>query len=162
MAHEIIDTPETAESKPIKAAPALVRSQLKLREAVSNHWRVIVGKDVTRERLCQSDFWSIVSRDFTPYDEIAVASETGRFYARLLVLSAGQGYCDLYELEYHELPVLLAPVDSMPNGYDIFYAGPEKGWCCKRLVDGVLMFEGETSKQSAVNRLLDHGTFSGR
>lgn len=162
MAHEIIDTPETAESKPAKAAPALNRSALKLAESVRNCWRVVVGRDVTRERLLQSDFWSVVSRDFTVYDEIAVASESGRFFARLLVLSAGQGYCDLFELEYHELPVLLAPVDSMPSGYDIFYAGPEKGWCCKRLVDHVLMFEGETSKQSAVNRLLDHGTFSGR
>lgn len=147
------------------AAPkikALARSAMVLHEYRQNTWSVVLPRGTTREMLVLAAPWTVVSDQFHPYDRVYALEESRAFYAELLVLDAGRGYCTMVELSYHPLPVLLVSEAGLPPGFDIFYAGPVEndngGYCVKRLTDNVIMTSGHPNRESARAALLDSAT----
>ncbi|MNP36255.1 hypothetical protein D3C76_1296280 [compost metagenome] len=151
---------ETNEA-PVKVTP-LVRSAIGFFEFQHNRWSAVVPRGTTKERLLQSGLWSVVSDQFKAYDLIYVLEESRAFYAQLLVLDCGRGYCSVQLLNFWPLPALLVSEAGLPPGFDVFYAGPINngtgGYCVKRVTDGVMMAQGHSSKDLALAALLESAT----
>lgn len=141
-----------------KSSPALQKSALKLSESVNNRWRVVIARGTPRERLLDSDFWSVVSGDFLPFDTIACVDEGRTYYAELLVLEAGRGYAHLEELLYKALPPLIVANKDVPPNHEIVHLGPEELYAVRRISDGVLLGKGFASRNEALQFLLEHAT----
>lgn len=150
---------ETAEAPAEKIKP-LVRSAVTFQESRNNSFSAVVPRSTTKERLVQSGLWSVVADQFRAYDRINVIEESRAFYAELLVIDAGRGYCNLQLLNFWPLPALLVSTEGLPPGFDIFYAGPDSDaqYCVKRVADGVLMVKGKPSRDAALAELLDSAT----
>lgn len=148
------ETPET----PKRSTASLPQNNLKLRESTNNHWRAIIPRGVEPERLLDSDFWSAASRDFLPYDIVYCVGESRNFFCELLVLESGAGYCSMIELNRVALPALLVSQKGLPPGHEIFYSGPADLYCVKRNSDNIVMGTGFTSREAALEYLLDHAT----
>lgn len=149
------------EAPAVKVTP-LVRSAIGFFEFQHNTWSAVVPRGTTKERLLQSGLWSVVSDQFKAYDIIYALEESRAFYAQLLVLDAGRGYCSVQLLNLWPLPALLVSEAGLPPGFDVFYAGPLNngtgGYCIKRVTDGVMMVQGKSSKDAALAELLESAT----
>lgn len=148
---------EMPDSRPT-SSPALRRDACKLAEYCNSTWRVVAPRGTPRARLVQSDWLSVVADQFQAYDVIHVVCEDRSFFAVLLVIEAGKGYCQVIELAYHPLPVLLVSGDSLPANHTIEHAGPEKLYIVRRLSDSVVLGDGFPSRDAAVEFLLSHAT----
>lgn len=147
-----------AETPRPKNTPALQRSALKLRESTNNSWRIVAPRGTTRERLQDSDFYSVVGDLFLPFDKMHVIAEDRSFYCEFLILDSGRGYASVVELSYHPLPALLVCQDALPSNHEILHLGADDLYGVRRLSDGILLGKGFTSRQAAVDFLLDHAT----
>ncbi|MFG0527359.1 hypothetical protein [Pseudomonas sp. yb_5] len=154
------DKVDTAEA-PIKIKP-LVRSAMTFHETRNMDWSVVIPRGVTKETVVLSALWSVCSDQWHSFDRVNCIWEDRSAYAELLVLDAGRGYANVILLSYHPLPALLVSEAGLPPGFEIFYSGPvenaSRGYCVKRLCDGVLMVQGKTSREAALAELLDSAT----
>lgn len=148
---------ETPHLRPA-SSPALRRDACKLREHANHEWRIVAARGVPRDRLCQSDYWSVVADQFLPYDKLFIISEGRDWYAEALVLECGRGYASVIELCFHPLPALLVSGEGLPPNHEIYHAGPDKRYCVKRCSDGVVMGEGFNSRDEAVEFLISHAS----
>lgn len=159
MTTKAAETQAVEPTKPRRpSSPALPRNSLKLRESTNNTWRAIAPRGTPRERLLDSDFWSVVSESFLAYDVIAVIAEDRSYYAELLVLECGRGYASLVELNFHPLPALLVANDGLPPNHEIVHLGPDDLYGVRRCSDGVMLGKGFASRDEALAFLLDHAT----
>lgn len=146
---------------PIKIKP-LVRSAMTFHETRNNNWSAVIPRGTTKEMLTLSALWSVCSDQWHSFDRVNCIWEDRSAYAELLVLDAGRGYANVILLSYHPLPALLVSEAGLPPGFEIFYSGPvenaSRGYCVKRLCDGVLMVQGKTSRDAALAELLDSAT----
>ena len=162
MATTVSDKVEPAEAPAEKLVP-LTRSAINFHEARNTQWSAVVKRGTTAEQLTQSGLWSVVCDRFKSFDLIHVIEESRAYYAQMLVVDAGRGFCSLILLGMWPLPALLVSNEGLPPGFDIFYAGPLDtegggGYCCKRLADGVLMVKGKPNRDAALAELLDSAT----
>ena len=153
---------EPAEA-PAETLKPLTRSAVTFSEAKNNQWTATVPRNTTAEQLCQSGLWSVVSDQFRPYDRVQVVEASRAYFAELLVIDCGRGYCSMLLLNLWPLPALLVSNEGLPPGFDVFYSGPintdgSGGYNVKRLADGVLIIRGKTSRDAALAALLDHAT----
>lgn len=147
----------TQERRP--PAPSLTTNDFRLMESVNNHFRAVAPRGTTRERCLENSFWSVVSQQVRPYDQITVIGADRSFHATYLVLEAGLGYVSLIELSWTPLPALLAtPDDRLPANHAIFYGGIEDGWTAKRNSDGVVIVKNAKSQAECLAALLDHNS----
>lgn len=157
-------TTKDPEAQALQPTPAPIHmrairpSEFKLAETVNHRWRAIVSPGMQRERLCDSDLWSIVSSDMLAWDRIDVVAEDRSFFAELLVLEAGRGYANVIELGYKALPPIITNQDGLPPGHEITHGGPESLYVVRRLRDGVILGKGFPSRDEAVKFLLDHAS----
>lgn len=137
---------------------AIPKSNLKMRESTNIDWRLIVDKGIRRENLCESDLYALISDQLHPYDRLSVVAADKSFFADLLVLETGRGWCQIMELGYWSLPALLVIGDGLPPGFDIEYKGPDSLYVCTRICDGVVIGSGFPDRQSCLAHLLDHAS----
>lgn len=156
MAKEI--NTEPAAEAPKRKLIAVKPSECKLNESANNTWRAIAARGVTREELRVSDYWSIVSANFLPFDLIRVVAEDRSYYAELLVIEAGRGYANVVELSYHDLPAIILSREGIPPNHEIEHLGPERLYVVKRIADGVILGEGFSSREAALQHLLSHAS----
>lgn len=147
----------SVELKP-KPAAALQRSALKLRESTNNSWRIVAARGVTRERLLDPSYYSVVGDLMLPYDKLHIIAEDRSYYCELLVTDCGRGYASVTELLFAPLEALLVCQDSLPSNHEIIHLGADDLYGVKRTSDGVLLGKGFASRQAAVDFLLDHAT----
>lgn len=157
MTTELQDAPLIAKFKPV------MLGQLKPAECRHNRWSGVIDPSVSKEMVTQSQTWSITSDRFNYLDIIECVWADRSAYCELLVLSAGRGHCTVHMLSYHQLPTLLvADTSALPPGYDCRYAGPianaKGGYQIVRLADSVIMVDGHSSKESALQELLAHAS----
>lgn len=86
--------------KPTRKLP---QSRFGLAEQRRNLWRIEAEPGVEREHLHDAAFWSHVAAKLRAGDIIEVIADDGSFFSRLLVLSAGHLYANVYEMEYHDI-----------------------------------------------------------
>lgn len=140
-------------------ATSLSMPDFRLMESVNNHFRAVAPRGTTRERCLENSFWSVVSQQVRPYDQITVIGADRSFHATYLVLEAGLGYVSLIELSWTPLPALLAtPDDRLPPNFSILFAGVEDGWMAKRNSDSVIIVKNAKSQKECLELLLDHNS----
>lgn len=150
---------DLSEDRKAPPQPSLNFSDLKLYEQVNNRFRGVAPRGTSRERILENSFWSSVSQQLRPYDEITVIGADRSFHATYLVLEAGLGYVSLKELTWTPLEALLAaPDDRLPVNHSIIFGGIEDGWMAKRNSDGVIIVKNAKSQQDCLAALLDHNS----
>ncbi|MWV11164.1 hypothetical protein F3I62_03555 [Pseudomonas sp. R-28-1W-6] len=138
---------------------SLTMRDVRLREAAGNVFRIIAPLGTTPERLEESSFYSVISHQFHPFDELIVIAADRTFYARYLVLQAGMGYVEVFQLSFIKLPAMLASIgETLPDNHRLVYAGPEIGWQAIRSSDGVVVIDRATSQTDCLQQLLNHGS----
>lgn len=155
------NAPATTDAPSRPKTPALTRQGFKLREYANSAWRVIADRGVTIERLCDTDYWSLVAQDLHPFDTLHVIAADRSYYAELLVVDCGRGYAAVELLLHKPLPPLLAITDRLPPGFELKYNGPESQWTATRLCDGVVIGTGFSSRDACLQHLLDHASLQG-
>ena len=141
-----------------KPLPPLPTTAAKLRESTNNSWRIVIPRGTPRERLLDSDLYATLAERFLVYDKLHLVSEDSTFYAELLVIASGRGYCRLVELSYVQLPVLVATHNDLPNNHEIVHGGPDDLYIVRRISDGVVLGKGFSDRQTALAFLLDHAS----
>lgn len=138
---------------------SLSPKDVKLRESAGNVFRIIAPLGTTPERLEESSFYSTISHQFHPFDELIIIGADRTFHARYLVLQAGMGYCELFKLSYTQLPAMLASIgETLPSNHRLVYCGPEELWSAIRNSDGVTIIKNAKSQQEALQQLLQHAS----
>lgn len=155
------ETAATPELPPLKIKP-LLKSAVLMTEFRNNNWSAIIPRGTTKEMLVLSGLWSVVSDQMHAFDKIDCIYEDRSAFAQLLVLDAGRGYASVQLLSFHPLPALLVSEAGLPPGFEVFFAGPIEngtgGYSIKRLCDGVLMVQGQSSREQALAELLGSAT----
>lgn len=138
---------------------SLTMKDCRLREAAGNIFRIIAPIGTTSERLEESSFYSTVCHQFHPFDELIIIGADRTFHARYLVLQAGMGYCEVFQLSCTKLPAMLASIgETLPSNHKLVYCGPEELWSAIRNSDGVTVIKNAKSQQDALQQLLQHAS----
>lgn len=152
------DTTPTESAPRRVAMPSLAKSSFKLLTYGNNQWRCVAAIGTPYERCLQDDYWSTVSTELQPYDEINLIAADGSYFAKLLCIAASRGHARVMELGHWPLPVLLVAGDSLPVNHEVFWGGPEEGFCVRRISDSVMLGKNFANRNEAIEFLLSHAT----
>lgn len=151
---------EVSAEVPAAKLKPLGERNMRLREAAGNVWRIITEPGTDRAALLEPSLYGVIAHKFRAYDEIIVLSAERTFYARLLVLQAGLGYCELMELNFVQLPAMLASVgETLPSNHKIIF-DVATGYSAIRISDGVPVIRGCDSQQQCLKELLAHASLT--
>lgn len=120
----------------------------------------IAPRDLDPQLLTESSLWLSVAHRLHALDHITVVWENRSAIATLLVLEASQSYTTLVMLDYKKLPGILSDGSEALINFDVFYSQMD-GYCVRRLSDSVLMVQGASSKEKAIEMLKAHAAFQG-
>jgi len=128
----------------------LASGRLQLRQHKQQTWYVDRGVDqgVTLDDLLDHDFWlhAPVSR-MSPYDEIIVFPEDGRWRAHLHVIETDETGLTLDVISFVEFPRVEAMRDAAGIPYRIVSDGPGRGY--KVLRNDKISFGGFATRHAA-------------
>ena len=130
-------------------------------EARQNAWSAVVPRGTTRERLLQSGLWSIAGERFRAYDTVHVIDEGRSFFAILLVVASGRGYCHMEVINWVPLEAhLTLEAGSLPPGFEIEWRGPDLDarYCALRVADSVTIVKGMATREECLAELLNHAS----
>lgn len=130
-------------------------------EARNNTWSAVVDAGTTQERLLNSGLWSVAGERFRQFDIVHVIEASRAYYAQLLVVASGRGYCHMAILNWLPLEqTLTADGGQLPPGFKIEYRGPdtEARYCALRLADSVTIVSGMPSREECLAALLNHAS----
>lgn len=145
--------------QPRQPVISLSPKDVKLRESVGNVFRIIAPIGTTPERLEESSFYSVVSHQFYPFDELIIIGADRTFHARYLILQAGMGYCEVFKLSFTRLPAMLASIgETLPSNHRLVYCGPEELWSAIRSSDGCTIIRNAQTQQDCLQQLLQHAS----
>jgi hypothetical protein len=124
--------PEIKETK-----RAVMPGRVKLAESARNYWVVTVEQGTTREELKRPEFWSLVGKNFRPYDRIEVRSDDGSYFAEYIVKSADRAWAIVHELRFEALgtqdvSLTQAAEAQLRSRYAVAYRGPHLLHCVER------------------------------
>lgn len=143
-----------------KKLKPLGEKNIRLREAAGNVWRIITEPATSREALLEPSLYGVIAHKLRAYDELIVLSAERTYYARLLVLQAGLGYCELMELNFVQLPAMLASVgETLPSNHRLVH-DVSTGWSAIRISDGVPIIRGCDSQAECLRQLLAHASLT--
>lgn len=151
-----LETPEV-EAPVIPLKPGAVT----FLEARNNAWSAVVPRGTTKERLLQSGLWSVAGERFRAYDVVHVIDEGRSYFAQLLVVASGRGYCHMAVLNWVPLEAhLTLEAGGLPPGFLIEWRGPdhEAKYCALRVADSVTIVKGKDTREECLAELLDHGS----
>lgn len=129
-----------------------------LDEHVNQNWTLTVEPHVTVEDVLHPEFLANVSARMRPYDHVRVRTDTGEWYAELLVLSCGRTWAKMVLL--YKIDLTTKDVDltqAAPNDeYIVQYRGPHLRFCVTRKSDRSSIKEQCQSKEEANTWLADY------
>lgn len=116
---------------------AVMPGRVKIAEAARNYWVVTVEVGVTRDELKRPEFWSLVAKNFRPYDRLEVRADDGTYFAEYLVLSADRAWAKVHELRFEALgtqdvSLTEAAAAEFRSRFLVKYRGPHLMHCVER------------------------------
>lgn len=138
-----------------KATAKLTRSRFRGSEFVAATYSASPEDGTPYERLFQPEYWSMISAQLRPGDEIKVIPETFSYHAVLLVMKADKNGAVVKELS----KVMLddSKSDDAPAGeYYAKYCGPLAKHRVYRRSDGQVMAEGISTMKEALAWIAEH------
>lgn len=130
-------------------------------EARNNTWSAVVDAGTTKERLLNSGLWSVAGERFRAFDIVHVIEASRAYFAILLVVASGRGYCHMAILNWLPLEAILtADGGQLPPGFQIEYRGPDfdARYCALRVADSVTIVKGAASREECLAELLNHAS----
>lgn len=151
----------SAELKQFKPVASLTPKDVKLRESVGNEFKIFVPAGVPVERLSESSFYATISHQFLPGDELIMSPVDRTYWARYLVLQAGQGYCEVQQIAFVRLEAMVCAVgERLPSNHKLVHLGQDM-WAAVRCSDGVTIITDSPSQEACLAELLQHASLRG-
>lgn len=144
--------PEAEEEKVEKPSP-INRSRFGLQVEHNNEWRLNVPVTVTPEQVMDEGYWSLISQQLEPGDEVHVFPDDMTWELVLHVIGAGHNYAHVCKKEFYEL----APREdalALPSIYKIEHAGTTLRW--RVLREGRSVRDGFASEKLAHQFAVNH------
>lgn len=106
-------------------------------EVARNAWAITVEQGTTREDLRRPEFWSLIGRNFKPYDRVEVRIDDGTYFAEYLVITADRAWAKLEELRFYQLgtqdvSLTEAHAAGIRARFTVRYVGPHLRYCVER------------------------------
>lgn len=117
-----------------------------------------VPRDTDPQLLTESRFWLSVAQRLTPLARVMVFWDDRSAMAELMCTEASQSFVSMLLLDYRKLPGIISDGSEALVNFEIFYSQLD-GYCCRRLSDGVLIVQGASSKEKAIEQLKSHPSF---
>lgn len=134
----------------------IVSSRVKLAEHVRQFWHVTTPEGVSVEDIVRPGFWAHVVRQLRPLDRIEVISETGEFFADLLVEKVATGNVTVTPLNVVRRDAAPAETGVELEDYRIEWKGPHHKFAVVRKADNAKLIDGLSPKSAAVKWAQDH------
>lgn len=154
-------TPSTDVEQDTTPVKALLPGAVTFFDSRQNTWSAIVLAGTTKEQLLQSGIWSVAGERFRAFDLVRVLEASRAYYAELLVVASGRGYCSMHLLSFHPLEALLTlEAGQLPPGFSIEYRGPDQDqqYCALRVADSVTIVRGKATREECLQELLNHAS----
>ncbi|WP_191830878.1 hypothetical protein [Pseudomonas fluorescens] len=117
-----------------------------------------VDRNTDPAMLTESRFWLSVAQRLTPLARVMVFWDDRSAMAELMCTEASQSFVSMLLLDYRKLPGIISDGSEALVNFEIFYSQLD-GYCCRRLSDGVLIVQGASSKEKAIEQLKSHPSF---
>ena len=118
----------------------------------------VVPRDLDPQMLTESGLWLSVAHRLHALDQITVVWEDRSAMATVMVLEASQSFTSVVLLDYKKLPGIISDGSEALINFEIFYSQMD-GYCARRLSDNVLVVQGASSKENAIEELKAHPSF---
>lgn len=118
----------------------------------------IVPRDLDPQLLTESGLWLSVAHRLHALDHITVIWEDRSAMATVVVMEASQSFTSVVLLDYKKLPGIISDGSEALINFEIFYSQMD-GYCARRLSDNVLVVQGASSKEKAIEELKAHPSF---
>lgn len=118
-----------------------------------------VPRDTDPQLLTESRFWLSVAQRMTPLARVMVFWDDRSQMAELLCTECSQSSVSMLLLDYRKLPGIIGDGSESLINFEIFYSQLD-GYCCRRISDSVLIVQGASSKEKAIEQLKAHPSFS--
>lgn len=149
---------EVATETPSKKIKPLAPEALSFEDYRFVRHCAIVPRDTDPQMFTESGFWLSVAHRLHALDHITVLWDDRSAIATLVVMEASQSFVSTVMLDYKRLPGIISDGSEALINFEVFYSQMD-GYCCRRLSDGVLIVQGATSKEKAVEQLKSHPAF---
>lgn len=119
---------------------------------------VFAPRDMDPQLLTESRIWLNLAQRLHPLDHVTVFWDDRSQMATLMCLEASQSYVSMLLLDYRRLPGIISDGSEALINFEVFYSQMD-GYCCRRLSDSVLVVQGASSKEKAIEQLKSHPSF---
>lgn len=129
----------------------LTLDRYSLDEHVNANHTITVETGTTPEDLLNPALYANISNRMNAYDHIRVRTDTGEWYAELLVLDCGKNWARVVQLYFIDLrgKETELPDNDVYNKFAVMHRGPHLKWCVIRKEDKEPIKEQCNSKQEA-------------
>ena len=130
--------------------------RFKLADYERNLWVITTEADTTLDDVLKNDYFAHCAAQMKPFDRIEVRNDEEKYYAELLVRSAGKNWAVCIVLTHLDLePKAVAEEPESPD-YKVGWAGPHQKFRVIRLTDNQVVHQGCDTKEAANAWLAEH------
>lgn len=149
---------EVAADTPNKKIKPLSPEALSFEDYRIVRYCAVVDRGTDPKMLTESGYWLSNAHRLQPLAHITVVWDDRSAIATVLVMEASQSFVSTVLLDYKKLPGIISDGSEALINFDVFYSQMD-GYCVRRLSDGVLLVQGASSKEKAVEQLKAHAAF---
>lgn len=126
----------------------ILQGRVDMAEFKRNVWAATPEEGTPLENLSQRSFWAHVASKFKPCDIIEVVPDDMSYFARFIVLGAGQNWADVQLLgEVQKLGK--SPYGSTNADFEVGWKGPVNKWAVIRNSDKSIVAKGYNTRGEA-------------
>lgn len=128
-------------------------NRFELTEHANQDKTITVEEGTKFDDVLKSEFYANVAPLLIPYDRIRVRTDTGAWYAELLVLSCGRNWAKVKKLFYMELATEDTDMGTAEDDaeYKVCFRGPNLKHSVIRVADKSVLKEGcETNAEAKI------------
>ncbi|MDW2777435.1 hypothetical protein [Pseudomonas sp. BEA3.1] len=151
-------SPEVAAENPSKKIKPLAPEALSFEDYRFVRHCAIVPRDTDPKSLTESGFWLSNAHRLHALDHVTVLWDDRSAVAVVMIMEASQSFTSAVMLDYKKLPGIISDGSEALINFEIFYSQMD-GYCARRISDGVLLVQGASSKEKAVEQLKAHAAF---
>lgn len=131
-----------------KRNPTVMPDRVGLAEHKRKDWVADVELGTTLEDIQNPAFWSMVSKDFDPFDTIEVRVDDGKWIAHLRVISCERTYAKVQLLRVEEIGGN-AEGSPISAKHKVAWKGPHLRFAVIRLSDDAMLQSGYKTREEA-------------
>lgn len=119
-------------------------------------WQAVIEPGISFDEVMKPQFWAHIAAKLVPNARIEVLSETGEYFAELLVMSCDRTWAKVALLRFVELSAPAGNVEIEAAGYKIEWKGPTRKHVVIRLADNEIIKDELPRKADAELWVREH------